>query len=167
MNHFITFDDGQKIELTDIQYNEIYKKVTVETKPNPFEYSPDNKIYYSIVSNGEVVTRAHSSCREEKECYNVGNYCTNKELMKQRALHEILDRLLWRFRMINGGTMNWDSCEYHYYIIHDPTVNHKFQILDYRWTKYGCTWFDSSEIAQRAIDEIIMPFMKEHPEFIW
>ena len=34
--------------------------------------------------------------------------------------------------------------------------------------KEGTTvYFYSREIAGKAIDEIIKPFMKEHPEFVW
>ena len=31
----------------------------------------------------------------------------------------------------------------------------------------GCIYFYSKSIAQKAIEEIIRPFMKEHPDFIW
>ena len=31
----------------------------------------------------------------------------------------------------------------------------------------GVVYFSSSSAARRAIDEIILPFICEHPEFVW
>ena len=33
--------------------------------------------------------------------------------------------------------------------------------------RIGAIHFNSKGIAQRAIDEIINPFMEKHPDFIW
>ena len=31
----------------------------------------------------------------------------------------------------------------------------------------GVVYFPSYEIAERALEEIVKPFIKEHPEFVW
>ena len=93
--------------------------------------------------------------------------------MEQRALHETLSRLLWRFSMQHDGDkIDWNNySRYKHFIVYDY-LDKKFKI-DFINTMHGCTlkssavYFDTSKIAHRAIDEIVLPFMKEHPGFVW
>ena len=31
----------------------------------------------------------------------------------------------------------------------------------------GVVYFPSEEVAERAVEEVVKPFMTEHPEFVW
>lgn len=158
-----------KIPLSDIsesQFRAIVatlereQKEKVATVNTSFTRAFPNSHYYSINFNGKICENIDRGDDLDNALYEVGNYCTNKKLMEQRALHEILNRLLWRFSEENGG----EGKKTHWYIWLDS----KFHV---DWTcskKYqGIIYFSSGEIAKRALDEIVIPFMREHPEFVW
>ena len=72
----------------------------------------EGEAYYYITPYGDV---------ERNETLFSGlllaaNCCTDMELMEQRALHETLNRLLWRYSEQHGGDREWDGCNEHGYI---------------------------------------------------
>lgn len=172
---------GVKIPITDEQMKELAHGDTISLsikKSNPFKRIVDNS-YYAISSYGEVLSTFDIGNERDDLHYATGNYCRDEQLLQQRALHETLNRLLWRFSMKNGEDENhWDGDSGHYviYLITDNThlnssdneptlcaycakhIYNKFQ---------GVVYFPSIEIARQAISEIVMPFMKEHPDFVW
>lgn len=153
--------NGKRIELTDEQIEKLGLKTE---KKDCFSRQPR---YYYILEDGVVIDRADNRDRIDNRCYDVGNYCTDEAFMQQRALHETLNRLLWRFSMQNDGDkIDWSKETTKYYIYFQST-NNKFYIDYTCCLKQLDIYFKSRESAQRAIDEIIKPFMKEHPDFIW
>lgn len=165
--------DGRRIELTDEQVEELLKDNEHSMKKY-FARRPitqcknENSKYYCIVAQGNVEGYYETGHSFDNKVYNVANYCTDEKLMQQRALHEILDRLLWRFSMENDGDkIDWDN---HFQLKYSICFNHEdkeFLIRNNTYSQYGKIYFHSYRIAERAIKEIIEPFMKEHPEFIW
>lgn len=137
-------------------------------KETPFTQVYD-KDYYFIRSDGcvEVENESNSFCDDEH--HKVANYCADRELMCQRALHETLNRLLWRFSLENGGDNEWDGIACHWYITLQDGVGEKKLGVEWtsQWHHQGVVFFSSIRAAERAIDEIIKPFMKEHPDFVW
>ena len=168
MTNYICIN-GKKAELTEEQM----KALGIELpKANPFERTDKDKIYYSIHGDGMVHAEREDFYGVDAERFNVGNYCTDKSIMKQRALHETLNRLLWRYSMEHDG----DKIEWH----NDPHENRTKAFIYYnhiekkfevntRWDFqfFGCVWFNTYEIAENAIKEIIKPFMEAHPDFKW
>ena len=159
--------NGKRVDLTDDQIEKLGLKV--EKKDCFARLEPEQK-YYCICSTGYVEEAIEIAHEIDDEYYNVANYCTDKSLMEQRALHETLSRLLWRFSMQNDGDkINWDNSSFKYFISYDYRAE-EFQVDYYA---HGCTlkantqYFYSVDIAKRAINEIIIPFMEEHPEFVW
>ena len=153
--------NGKRIDLTEEQI----KTLGFEVKKDYFERGGE---YFYITPQGNVTNEFESNCCLTSECrYKVGNYCTDENLMKQRALHETLDRLLWRFSMQNDGDkIDWNNNYQNKYYIY--FINNGNLFVDYNTSyKTQLVYFYTKEIAQRAIDEIIKPFMKEHPEFVW
>ena len=167
MKNYIMFE-GKKIPLTDEQIEMLRgTKKPVEVKKNLFERAYD-KGYYFIQYNGAVEYDFDRGSVGDDLCFAIANYCTDKKLMKQRALHETLNRLLWRFSMENGeGENKWD-CEHSHWVI---KYVHDSGVFCTSWTtvvhQAGAIYFSTDELACRAIEEIIKPFMKEHPEFVW
>ena len=155
--------NGKRIDLTEEQV----KILGFEEKKDCFTRNVDGAYFY-ITAQGNVTNDFESYGCVTSGCrYNVGNYCTDESLMKQRALHEILDRLLWRFSMQNDGDkIDWNDGSYKYYIYH---TNEPDAFLIDRATacKRFLIYFHTREIAQRAIKEIVFPFMDKHPEFVW
>lgn len=167
MKNYIVFE-GKKIPLTDEQVEMLRSsKKPEEVTKSPFE-RVRGKGYYFIQYNGTVEYDFDRDSAGDIYCFANANYCTDKELMRQRALHEILNRLLWRFSMENGeGENPWD-CEHSHWVI---KYVHDSGVFCTRWTTVvhnaGAIYFSTDELARRAIEEIIKPFMKEHPEFVW
>lgn len=165
MDNYIMID-GKKIPLTDEQVKML--KGTQEAKKSPFERLKCVERYYFIDAKGNVGSTDEFCADADNDLYGVANYCADKKLMEQRALHETLNRLLWRFSMENGeGENPWTSDCAHWYIFYAHNID-EFRIT---WVEKvhsaGTIYFSSGELAQRAIVEIIKPFIKEHPDFVW
>ena len=156
MTNYICIN-GKKAELTKEQM----KALGIELpKVNPFERAKkeDGVDAYFINSMG-CIQKAWDT---HNLLYEVGNYCTDKSIMEQRALHETLNRLLWRYSMEHDGDKIMENC--HGAIKCSNGVCEAF-------TAYGASVgrikFYKKEIAENAIEEIIKPFMKAHPDFKW
>ena len=161
MENYIVIN-GKKVELTKEQLEKLGIGITV----GPFERRKDG-LFYAIVTDGNVLCDVDNCSPFVNGLCDVANYCRDENLMKQRALHETLSRLLWRFSMQNGwGDIDWNDIERKYYIFFD-NLNNKFDVDFNDDHKSFNTYFISLDTAERAIDEIIKPFMKEHPDFVW
>ena len=163
MENYIVIN-GKKAELTEEQL----KALGIETeKKNPFARCQDEEKYYYIEYDGEVLQDTEYNSETDIKCYKVANYCTDKNLLQQRAWHETLNRLLWRYSMEHDGDkIKWNDDQWKYIIYYDRGCC-TFKIDMYRTFNYDSIWFYTRGIAENAIKEIIEPFMKEHPGFVW
>lgn len=166
-DNYIMFE-GKKIPLTDEQIKILKGTETPkEVKKNPFERQLHHRYYY-ITTIGKVDEGRDKDWTCDDNVFSVANYCTDKKLTGQRALHETLNRLLWRFSMENGEGENlWDGDHLHYFIYYNSAEEY-FDVSNYCiYRTEGTTYFPSDKLARRAINEIVRPFMKEHPDFVW
>lgn len=162
MENYIVIN-GKKAELTEEQLEKLGIKIK---KDNPFERLP-NQDYLYVSYNGEVCEDTEGGYNADASRYRVANYCRDEALMQQRAYHETLDRLLWRFACENGELDNpWDGEHAHWNIVYDTSEKY-FHPSCICYAKCNEPYFPSKELAQRAVDEIIIPFMKKHPGFVW
>lgn len=174
MENYICIN-GKKAELTEEQL----KALGIELpKPNPFERvvnhtTNDFYSYYFITSMGtvnEAVDHGLGDGNGNDELrYRAGNYCTSMEIMHQRALHETLNRLLWRYSMEHDGDkIKWsDKEQKKYFISHNHTLNKYCCEYRYEHQDFSTVYFISKKIAEAAIKDIIEPFMAAHPDFKW
>lgn len=160
MTNYICIN-GKKAELTEEQMRALGIELP---KRSPFERGNLGDPYYYIHMDGDVCSDDEDGYAEDEMLFNVANYCTNEAIMEQRALHEILNRLLWRYSMEHDGDkIDWNNDEYKYYIYYSR-YNERWAISSSdEWD--SCTYFYTAEIAENAIEEIIKPFMKAHPDF--
>lgn len=159
MTNYICIN-GKKAELTEEQM----KALGIELpKVNPFE-RVEGEMYFVIDTIGDVAEEYDDDYEEDQRHFNTANYCTDYKLMEQRALHETLNRLLWRYSMEHDGDkIDWNNDEYKYYIYYSR-YNERWAISSSdEWN--SVTYFYTEEIAENAIEEIIEPFMKAHPDF--
>lgn len=163
MENYIVIN-GKKIELTKEQL----EKLGFKTKEDPFERIA-GRPYYSISETGVLyVAEEDIGDAYANKLYNIANYCHDIDMLRQRALHEILNRLLWRFSMQNGSDdMDWTNLLQSKWVISFDYKDDCFCVHDMPGIKNFNPSFKSREDAQRAIKEIIKPFMEEHPDFIW
>ena len=155
--------NGEKAELTEEQL----KVLGIEApKKSVFDRPSEKDAYYYIDPAGDVCKKKDLRFGSDDNYYAVANYCTDRALMEQRALHETLDRLLWRFSMEHDGDkIDWDVPSKKYRIYCDECKS--FLVSWDSISKSHTIYFHTRNIAERAIEEIIKPFMAEHPEFRW
>ena len=158
--------NGKMVPLTEEQIAALLGgKETACAKVDPFERKIGEK-YFFIGMNGYVREWSDLVTSLDEIGYNTGNYCRDKELMKQRAMHETLNRLLWRYSEQHGGDNEWDDESRHYFITTDDEGNPVSDWLVSIRT-FGAVYFKDGETADQAIEDVVKPFLAEHPEFVW
>ena len=168
MENYIMLE-GNKIPLTDEQVKMLKdSKKAEKIEKSPFERVDSNSTYFYIDDCGIVEEENVNCYLEDQYRHKVANYCTDKSLMIQRALHETLNRLLWRFSMENGEGENlWNCCNTHYEIYWSYDLA-SFNISCNVTVKSPTSiYFPTKEIANKAIDEIVIPFMEANPDFVY
>ena len=144
----------------------------VEQKPEPkkkgpFERVEDDAYYFFIGSCGDLSGECECADWMDDGRFRVANYCTDKCLMEQRALHETLNRLLWRYSEEHGGDSEWNNANEHWRVARN-TQTECFCLA--AWSTYkvpGTVYFRDEETAKNAIRDVVEPFVTEHPEFKW
>lgn len=167
MDNYICID-GVKVLLNDSQISElraILKKK--ETKKSPlFERQSYGDKYYCINGFGEVSNAYELDGSFDSVRHNNANYCTDEELLKQRALEEILARRLWRYSMEHGGDkIYWSDGQCKYVIYYDAEDGLFYTTSNTICQTINTTYFVNRETALNAIKEVVEPFMKEYPGF--
>lgn len=159
--------DGKVYDFTpesfviDNEGNIILKSKPSAEKRNPFKRVGEGKSFYGIDSYGEVVNAIEGVGCSAPDLFEVANYCTDKYLLRRRALYEKLERCLWRFSMENGGSGNY--C---------PILNRvtrEWSITCTEIQRFGPS-FKTRGTCQRAIDEVIKPMLDgiaEEEIFSW
>ena len=149
--------NGKRVDLTEEQIKQLGLEIE---KKSPFDRVDKYKEYWYINNRGYLAYYIDGRCHADDGLFNTANYCTDKELMTARAKEEVLSRLLWRFSMENGGdAIDWTDNIQKKFFIYKNIVQQKW-ITIYNSTNpcLGLVYFISQEIAQRAIDEIVIPF---------
>lgn len=168
MDNYICID-GVKVLLNDSQISELRAILEKrETKKSPlFERQSYGDEYYFINSTGEVGSSCDFTYGYDFARYDNANYCTDEELLRQRALEEILARRLWRYSMEHGGDkIDWSNSQQSKFVIHCDAIDDSFYITsNENCQTINITYFIDYETAMNAIKEVVEPFMKEYPGF--
>ena len=162
--------DGKKYELSSELANALRSCVEPEPEKNsPFERKTDDEGYFYVNERGEVKPAIDRYFSMDNGCFQVANYCTDKALMEQRAMHETLNRLLWRYSEEHGGDKLWLGGINDHWVIFASDGDVKRIALNYFNSSkiFGVTYFCDEETAQAAIEEIVKPFLAAHPDFVW
>lgn len=127
---------------------------------NSFERQKQDAGYYYIGRDGIVYeTTELGTCLGDKR-YEVGNYCTNKELLKKRAAEETLLRKMWRFSLTHeGDKIDWNNGDtqkwYLSYTLEGVVISYVYLLH-----QIGVIYFNSKKVAEEAKKE----FGKEFKE---
>lgn len=156
--------NGKRTELTDEQL----KALGIETRKNPFERVENKCYYYRITQTGDVNGFEEYFDELDNSLYNVSNYFNDKQFADQVALHQLLYRKLLKFAYDNEceDTAEWDGTNKHWFIRWSCDTGN-FIIFNEYYYKGQEVYFSSDDDAKRAGREVVEPFMKEHPEFVW
>ena len=159
MENYIVIN-GRKAELTEEQL----EKLGIEVKDkNPFERVEVGNTYYAI--NG-LVPLTEENVRVDNDQFEAGNYFNDKEFAKQVYLHTLLDIKLLKFAYDHKSNVDWKNESPKYYIIHNESVG-KFDVVLTINHKSFNVCFVSHFLATKATTNVVKPFMKEHPDFVW
>ncbi len=167
MDNYICID-GVKVLLNDSQISEL--RATLEKreadKSSPFKRQKYGNDYYCITSNGEVSISTDFTLSCDSIRYDNANYCANEELLKQRALEEILARRLWRYSMEHDGDkIDWSDDRDKFAIYYDNENGSFYITNNVECQIINTAYFVDNKTAVNAIKEVIEPFMKEYPGF--
>ena len=157
--------DGKEVQLTEEQL----RLLEIKGKwSNPFSRVKKDKVFYSVSGNGEVLSFLEDGNYADDELEKCANYFNNKKVATQIALHQLLNRKLLKFAYDNEceDTAEWNEVNAHWCIYMDTRSN-RWDVTYYVSMKFDDVYFSSKDGAKRAIEEVVEPFMKEHPEFVW
>lgn len=156
--------NGKRVELT----NEQLKALGIKTRKNPFERVNKHDFYFYVRADGHVDVYTNSNDAVDKETYAACNHFNDKLFAEQVALHQLLYRKLLKFAYDNECEDNqeWDGVKAHWSIRWSCDTGN-FIIFNEYYYKRQEVYFSSDVGAKRAGTEVIIPFMKEHPDFVW
>lgn len=163
MDNYIVIN-RKKAELTEEQLEKLRIKVE---KKNPFDRVEEGNRYWRIGSVNNTICSNDARHPVDNRMYDNANYFNDESFAQQVAWHEELNRRLLRFAYDHKAVTDWtDIRNKKYYISYDMGAR-DFIIESTFSSKSFNIGFTSHFIASKAYDQIVKPFMAEHPDFVW
>ena len=159
MTDFI-YVDGVEYE-PDKELIDLIKNHANSSLSNGFERQTEGAGYYYIGKDGVVHKTTELGTSLDDKRYEIGNYCTNKDLLEKRAVEETLLRKMWRFSLTHDGDkIDWnnkDTKKWYLSYTFDEGI-----VISYAYLLHqmGVVYFNSKEVAEEAKKE----FGKEFKE---
>lgn len=154
-----------KIEELQNQINELSEAVK-RVKNTCFSRVEEGDPYCIIDSVGHIRLDSENGSNINQIFYDVANYCTDQDLMKKRAAEEILSRLIWREAEIANADKTIKDNQARYMIsYYDKDKSVMPWIVDA--TLVGSAGFLHIDDARSCIKNVVIPFVKKHPELGW
>ena len=156
--------DGKEVQLTEEQLKALGTKV----RKNPFERTKYHGLYYYVYEDNDVWSDTDLCADADNRRYDAANYFNDRQFAEQVALHQLLYHKLLKYTYDNEceDKAEWDGKNAHWVIRYNENRN-EFCSYDQDGYKARDVYFSSKEGAERASKEVVEPFMKEHPEFVW
>lgn len=164
--------DGEEVQLTEEQLKVLGIEIE-EKRKNPFDRVAKGEVYSLVGAYGYAVSCHDDRLPCDNNSFLCHNYFNDKAFANQVALHQLLYRKLLKFAYDNDceDTAEWNGYSYHFYIRYEYNDGVDESALNVAATVMNKSvnevYFSSNDTAFRAIREVIEPFMKEHPEFVW
>ena len=171
MDNYIVIN-GKKTELTEEQLKALGIEVD-KKRNNPFNSEPEPIPVYSIGATHAkrigIVSNPPSLSTATRLIQSANSF-NDWEFANQVYLHELLNRKLLKYAWDNEGEDNkWneDVNNVHYYIYFD-TISRCFGVHEnYSHKSANIVYFSSVDVARKAIEDVIKPFIEEHIDFEW
>ena len=167
MENYIVIN-GKKAELTKEQLEKLGIKINPK-RNNPFDRVEFQKTYFT-----ESLTDKILSCvelgREDSGAnasYNCCKYFNDNKFAKQVFLRQLLYRKLLKYSWDNDAEdVKWECGHMAHYCISLRADSNKFCVCTAFVAKSLTeVYFSKKEVAEKAIEDVVEPFMKEHPDF--
>ena len=153
--------DGKEVSLTDDQLRMLGLP---PTRNNPFERVKSGQEYYCLTDYCGAIACSESNKNLADKNYEVVNYFNDKNFAEQVYLRQLLQRKLLRFAWDNGYEATNEPNQY--YVSYFSKTKSYVVVIDCGLCA-PCVHFSSYSAAERAIKEVIEPFVKKHPNFVW
>lgn len=158
MTDFI-YIDGVEYE-ADKELIDLIKSHANKGLSNSFERQVIGTDYYCIGTNSVVHKTTELETFLDDRRYEIGNYCTNEDLLEKRAAEEALLRKMWRFSLTHDGDkIDWNNGDtqkwYLSYTLEGIVISYVYLLH-----QIGVIYFNSKEVAEEAKKE----FGKEFKE---
>lgn len=174
MENYIMLD-GKKIVLTEEQVAQLRNDDSASYVPSRFNPCDRTKgsYWYCMDDRKSLVSVEIRDTHEhfDNELYDgVANYFNDEDFARHVALNMLLYRKLLQYAYNNDlvDDKPWDGATPHAFIA--QYIAGQFAI-SYIWTtKSPCTVYFKSEVAAKmALENVVQPFIAEHPNFrvVW
>lgn len=167
MDNYIMIN-GKKLELTEEQLKQLGIEDD-EKRNSPFDRVSISESYYFIHSSDNVNCAIEDCPEVDHHYFDNANYFNDTDFANQVMLHQQLYRKLLKYAYDNNAEdREWDkaSVNSHYFIYFDSAKGH-FVVGDNHYCHSQSIYFSSENVAKQAIQDVVEPFLAEHPEFIW
>lgn len=160
--------DGKEVQLTDEQLKTLGIEKE-EKRKNPFERLVKYSGYYRVTDANQVDDYVETFDSTDNRLYDVANYFNDEAFAEQVALHQLLYRKLLKFAYDNGfeDTAEWKRYGKHWFIYYDWDIKEVNIGLANVEQHFSTVYFSTIQAAYQAIKEVVEPFVKEHPNFVW
>lgn len=141
------------------------KQDSEKLNKNPFDRVNNNELYYLLDSDDIVTEIREANETFDDKHYECSNYFNDKDFAKQVMLHQLLFRKLLKFKLEREAADK--SFGYCFFVNLDNT---KIPYIDETFiANRNCNgvYFNERSTAELALKEVVEPFLKEHPDFIW
>lgn len=158
MTDFIYIDDVEYE--ADKELIDLIKSHANKGLSNSFERQVIGTDYYCIGTNSVVHKTTELETFLDDRRYEIGNYCTNEDLLEKRAAEEVLLRKMRRFSLTHDGDkIDWNNGDtqkwYLSYTLEGIVISYVYLLH-----QIGVIYFNSKEVAEEAKKE----FGKEFKE---
>lgn len=171
MENYIVIN-GKKTELTEEQLIQLGIKTEKKRnnpikRKNPFNSELKDGDVYFFINIDEGFKSSFYDHITDDERIDTANSFNDKDFANQVYLHELLNRKLLKYAYDNEAEdCEWDNVKDHYR--NGKNSDNDFVVLkDIMYKTLGSVYFSTETVALQAIKDVIEPFVKEHPDFVW
>lgn len=154
-----------KIEELQSQIDELREAVK-RVKNTCFSRCEEGDPYYILDSVGHIRLTFENGSNINQTFYDVADYCTDQDLMEKRAAEEVLSRLVWREAEIANADKTRKDCQV-LYVVGYYAKDKSIMPLLVDASLVGSVGFFHIDDARSCIKNVVIPFVKAHPELGW
>ena len=159
MTDFI-YVDGVEYE-PDKELIDLIKNHANSSLSNGFERQTEGAGYYYIGKDGVVYKTTELGTSLDDKRYEIGNYCTNEDLLEKRVAEETLLRKMWRFSLTHDGDkIDWNNEDTQKWYLYFDSKRRVMVSFVNVLRQMSVIYFNSKEAAEEAKKE----FGKEFKE---
>lgn len=139
------------------------KEDSEKLNKTPFDRVKERGWYCVIGLKNETLDEWEDNDIFDDKQYECSNYFNDKDFAKQVMLHQLLYRKLLKFKLQRDNPIMRERL---YYISKDKNAL-RIKFSEPNDENCNCVYFNSLQVAKQALADVVEPFLKEHPDFIW